>query len=66
MSKGRSPSSMLNGHCRKGCAIELAGRFGVFDFWVPTEGNPADKPSRVHSFSAKSRLPQPPPLSTVV
>ena len=44
----------------------MAGRFTVFDFWIPTARNPADRPSRLHSSRAAPPLPQPLPQSTVV
>eukprot|EP00972_Heterocapsa_arctica_P041683 6145162-Heterocapsa_arctica.AAC.1 len=62
--KGRSSSVKLNGHNRRGCAIELAGGFTVFDFWVASGKNPADRPSRVFGGKhPKPNLPEPLPHS---
>eukprot|EP00972_Heterocapsa_arctica_P047896 7064456-Heterocapsa_arctica.AAC.1 len=64
MMKGRSSSIKLNCHCRRGCAIELAGNLTVFDFWVASAKNPADAPSRVFGGrQPKVHLPQPLPRS---
>ena len=66
MLRCRSSSIQLNAICRQGAAVELAGDFCNFDFWVPTDRNRADRPSRVHATSSKPRLDEPLPMSTLV
>ena len=64
--RGRSRSRRLNGRCRRRAAIELAGGFGFFDFWIPTSANPADRPSRAHLGQRPHRdLDQPVPRAEV-
>ena len=50
-SKGRSSSHLLNGRCRKMCAINIAGGHEPFYPWIPSEDNPADPPSRLFEIS---------------
>jgi len=44
--KGRSPSTVLNKICRKVAGLVLAGNLYVDYFYVRSEYNPADGPSR--------------------
>ena len=43
--KGRSSSFMINQFCRKDAAIQIATDSTLFEVWVPSKGNPADRPS---------------------
>ena len=63
--KGRSGAPLLNARCRRRCAAELAGDLGIFDFWISTHVNPADKPSRSH-LPRSEKEPQPPPSREIV
>ena len=68
--KGRSASRRLNRRCRRGAAIELAGGFSHFHFWISTGKNPADEPSGWHgSRQARGggrKPPQPLPRREVI
>jgi hypothetical protein len=46
LTKGRSSSHQLNFVLRRLAAVSRASRISLMYGWVPSEGNPADGPSR--------------------
>ena len=67
--KGRSASRKLNRRCRRGTAIDLAGGFSHFHFWISTKKNPADEPSSWHGIrqgDVWQKSPQPLPRVEVI
>jgi len=74
--KGRSSSFVLNGLLRKGLAWSLFGWKFLSNYWLPTDRNPSDHPSRNRplppapkleaSVAARVLLKPPAPASPVV
>ena len=64
--KGRSASRRLDRRCRRAAAIQIGGKLMGFLFWVATDKNPADRPSRVHSTEKHNPWSEPrqPPART--
>lgn len=51
LSKGRTSSKRISLYCQRFCDILIAHEVSVNLYYVPTECNPADGPSRGHSAS---------------
>ena len=51
--KGRSSSYKLNAFCRQDCAIQITSGNVLFEVWVPSKGNPADRPSSTYGVRAR-------------
>ena len=47
LAKGRSHSSALQPLARKAAALQLSSGITLLTGWLPTENNPADRPSRL-------------------
>ncbi|CAK0841243.1 unnamed protein product, partial [Prorocentrum cordatum] len=53
LGKGRAAAPIVNRTCREAAALSILGDMSVTVRWVPSELNPADRPSRMAGASAR-------------